>query len=202
MQLNLEQKKLIRSSTMGQSIIRGVAGSGKTTVAVHRISFLLNNYCYDVNDKILMVTYNKSLTNYIEYIYSQIDEEDQYGLFDKLDIQKNVKITNIDKLLFSYFKAFCKENQKQLQLISKQKENEIWQRSLNSVKKTFGDIKILDSKYLGFLKNEIAWMKACNYVEYESYQSADRIGRTGSKGNNEGPQKLQKTVESGRQFMN
>lgn len=45
-------------------------------------------------------------------------------------------------------------------------------------------------------------MKACNYVEYESYQSADRIGRTGGKGNNEGPQKLQKTVESGRQFMN
>ena len=201
MQLNLEQKKLIRSSTMGQSIIRGVAGSGKTTVAVHRISFLLNNYCYDVNDKILMVTYNKSLTNYIEYIYSQIDEEDQYGLFDKLDIQKNVKITNIDKLLFSYFKAFCKENQKQLQLISKQKENEIWQRSLNSVKKTFGDIKILDSKYLGFLKNEIAWMKACNYVEYESYQSADRIGRTGSKGNKD-LKNCKKTVESGRQFMN
>ena len=139
-----------------------------------------------------MVTYNKSLTNYIEYIYSQIDEEDQYGLFDKLDIQKNVKITNIDKLLFSYNKAFCKENQKQLQLISKQKENEIWQRSLNSVNKTFGDINILDSNYLGLLKNEIAWMKACNYVEYESYQSADRIGRTGSKGNNEGPQKLQK----------
>lgn len=126
---------------MGQSIIRGVAGSGKTTVAVHRISFLLNNYCYDVNDKILMVTYNKSLTNYIEYIYSQIDEEDQYGLFDKLDIQKNVKITNIDKLLFSYFKAFCKENQKQLQLISKQKENEIWQRSLNSVKRLLGILK-------------------------------------------------------------
>ena len=43
MQLNLEQKKLIRSSAMGHSIIRGVAGSGKTTVAVHRISFLLDN---------------------------------------------------------------------------------------------------------------------------------------------------------------
>ena len=57
---------------------------------------------------------------------------------------------------------------------------------------TFGDVKILDAKYLGFLKNEIAWIKACNYVEYESYQSADRIGRMGSKGSNEGPQKLQK----------
>ena len=57
----------------------------------------------------------------------------------------------------------------------------IWQKSLSNVKKTFGDVKILDAKYLGFLKNEIAWIKACNYVEYESYQSADRIGRMGSK---------------------
>lgn len=103
MQLNLEQKKLIRSSAMGHSIIRGVAGSGKTTVAVHRISFLLDNYCYGASDKILMVTYNKSLTNYIEYIYGQIDKDDQYGLFDKTELQKNVKITNIDKLLYSYF---------------------------------------------------------------------------------------------------
>ena len=55
MQLNLEQKKLIRSSAMGHSIIRGVAGSGKTTVAVHRISFLLDNYCYGASDKIYMV---------------------------------------------------------------------------------------------------------------------------------------------------
>ena len=106
MQLNLEQKKLIRSSAMGHSIIRGVAGSGKTTVAVHRISFLLDNYCYGASDKILMVTYNKSLTNYIEYIYGQIDKDDQYGLFDKTELQKNVKITNIDKLLYSYFRAF------------------------------------------------------------------------------------------------
>ena len=192
MQLNLEQKKLIRSSAMGHSIIRGVAGSGKTTVAVHRISFLLDNYCYGASDKILMVTYNKSLTNYIEYIYGQIDKDDQYGLFDKTELQKNVKITNIDKLLYSYFRAFCQEKGKLLQIVHGQKEIEIRQRSLSSVKKTFEDVKILDAKYLGFLKNEIAWIKACNYVEYESYQSADRIGRMGSKGNNEGPQKLQK----------
>ena len=192
MQLNLEQKKLIRSSAMGHSIIRGVAGSGKTTVAVHRISFLLDNYCYGASDKILMVTYNKSLTNYIEYIYSQIDKDDQYGLFDKTELQKNVKITNIDKLLYSYFRAFCQEKGKLLQIVQGQKEIEIWQKSLSNVKKTFGDVKILDAKYLGFLKNEIAWIKACNYVEYESYQSADRIGRMGSKGSNEGPQKLQK----------
>lgn len=41
MQLNMEQKKLIQSMVMGQSMVKGVAGSGKTTVAVHRVSF----YC-------------------------------------------------------------------------------------------------------------------------------------------------------------
>ena len=138
MQLNLEQKKLIRSSAMGHSIIRGVAGSGKTTVAVHRISFLLDNYCYGASDKILMVTYNKSLTNYIEYIYGQIDKDDQYGLFDKTELQKNVKITNIDKLLYSYFRAFCQEKGKLLQIVQGQKEIEIWQRSLSSVKRHSG----------------------------------------------------------------
>lgn len=95
MQLNMEQKKLIHNTVMGQSMVKGVAGSGKTTVVVHRISFLLNNYCFEPQDKILMVTFNKNLTNYIEYICSQIDDDEQYGLFRIQDKNENVKITTI-----------------------------------------------------------------------------------------------------------
>lgn len=202
MQLNLEQKKLIRSSAMGHSIIRGVAGSGKTTVAVHRISFLLDNYCYGASDKILMVTYNKSLTNYIEYIYGQIDKDDQYGLFDKTELQKNVKITNIDKLLYSYFRAFCQEKGKLLQIVQGQKEIEIWQKSLSNVKKTFGDVKILDAKYLGFLKNEIAWIKACNYVEYEVISRLTGLEEWEAKEAMRDHRNYRKTAGSDRRFMN
>ena len=36
MQLNLEQKKLIQMEPAGHCLIKGVAGSGKTTVAVHK----------------------------------------------------------------------------------------------------------------------------------------------------------------------
>ena len=108
MQLNMEQKKLIQSMVMGQSMVKGVAGSGKTTVAVHRVSFLLHNYCFTPQDKILMVTFNKSLTYYIEYIYGQIDEEEQYHLFDAGDKNKQVKITNIDKLLYHFCRMYGK----------------------------------------------------------------------------------------------
>jgi DNA helicase II / ATP-dependent DNA helicase PcrA len=63
MQLNLEQRKLIQAKPNGHNIIKGVAGSGKTTVAVHRIPFLLNHYCLEKGDAILMVTYNRNLKN-------------------------------------------------------------------------------------------------------------------------------------------
>lgn len=192
MQLNMEQKKLIHNTVMGQSMVKGVAGSGKTTVAVHRISFLLHNYCFGPQDQILMITFNKSLTHYIEYIYSQIDEDDQYSLFGPKDKNENVKITNIDKLLFFYFRAYCKENRKNLNFVRPDQEQLIWQKCIYELKKNFDDVKILNTKYLGFLKKEVAWIKACNYMDVEAYQTADRLGRTGTKGVGEGPQKLMK----------
>lgn len=191
MQLNMEQKKLIHSTIMGQSMIKGVAGSGKTTVAVHRISFLLNHYCFGPQDQILMVTFNKSLTNYIEYIYSQIDEDEQYSLFGEKDKDNHIKITNIDKLLFYYFLEYCKENKKKLTFVKSEQEQFIWQKCIYELKKSFDDVNILNIKYLGFLKKEISWIKACNFIDVEAYQTADRLGRTGTKGA-EGPQKLMK----------
>lgn len=39
-----EQNRIIRESPFANLIVQGVAGSGKTTVAMHRISYLLYNY--------------------------------------------------------------------------------------------------------------------------------------------------------------
>ena len=43
MQLNVEQKRIIEAKPNGHVLVKGVSGSGKTTVAVHRIPLLLNN---------------------------------------------------------------------------------------------------------------------------------------------------------------
>ncbi|WP_154698290.1 UvrD-helicase domain-containing protein, partial [Clostridium botulinum] len=51
--------------------------------------------------------------------------------------------------------------------------------------------KIINQKYFQFIKEEIMWIKSCNYMELEEYQSVDRIGRV-RKLNNDGPQKLRK----------
>ncbi|NFT37324.1 LexA family transcriptional regulator, partial [Clostridium botulinum] len=61
MQLNIEQKRIIANKPNGHSLIKGVAGSGKTTVAVNKIPLLLRHYCPLNDDKVLMLNYNKSL---------------------------------------------------------------------------------------------------------------------------------------------
>ena len=45
-----EQNTIIRKSPFANLIVQGVAGSGKTTVAMHRISYLLYNYkhCHNI----------------------------------------------------------------------------------------------------------------------------------------------------------
>ena len=42
-----EQNLIIRRSPKTNIIVQGVAGSGKTTVAMHRISYILYNYADD-----------------------------------------------------------------------------------------------------------------------------------------------------------
>ena len=59
MKLNVEQRKIIELEPSGHSLIKGVAGSGKTTVAIRRVTFLKNHYCPEDDDNVLLVTFNK-----------------------------------------------------------------------------------------------------------------------------------------------
>ena len=65
MRLNTEQRKIVELEPTGHIQIKGVAGSGKTTVSILRVPFLLQHYCHEKDDKILLVTFNKTLLNYI-----------------------------------------------------------------------------------------------------------------------------------------
>lgn len=72
MQLNVEQKRIIQSKPNGHSSIKGVAGSGKTTVYVNKMPLLLKHYCPSEDARVLMVTYNKSLQKYVSFIYYNV----------------------------------------------------------------------------------------------------------------------------------
>lgn len=69
-----EQNLIIRSPLNKNYIIQGVAGSGKTTVALHRIAYLLYNEAKNINESDFMILGpNKYFLNYISELLPDLD---------------------------------------------------------------------------------------------------------------------------------
>ncbi|MCM1261342.1 MAG: AAA family ATPase [Butyrivibrio sp.] len=69
-----EQNDIIRKSPYHNVIVQGAAGSGKTTVAMHRISYILYNYEERIKpDDFYIVGSNRILLNYITSVLPDLD---------------------------------------------------------------------------------------------------------------------------------
>lgn len=69
-----EQNEIIRKSPYHNLIVQGVAGSGKTTVAMHRISYILYNYQERIKpEDFYIVGSNRILLNYITGVLPDLD---------------------------------------------------------------------------------------------------------------------------------
>lgn len=177
MRLNKEQEKISYMKPSGHTLIKGIAGSGKTTVGIYRIPFLLDNYCTEIDDSILLVTYNKTLVNYMNYIYSKIEKNyrESYPSLFELP-KKKVKITTIDSLIYPYYLKVAKKEEKNYStVIGNAEKLNIVSEYIEKLSKDFKDVSLLKVENSKFLFDEINWIKSCNYSE-EEYQSADRIG--------------------------
>jgi DNA helicase-2/ATP-dependent DNA helicase PcrA len=71
-----DQNAVIRNETSQVMIIQGVAGSGKTSIALHRIAFLLYRFRETISAKdILIISPNKVFADYISNVLPELGEE-------------------------------------------------------------------------------------------------------------------------------
>ena len=71
-----EQNRIIRNEEAQVLIIQGVAGSGKTSIALHRVAYLLYTYKGEITSKdILIISPNKVFGNYISNVLPELGEE-------------------------------------------------------------------------------------------------------------------------------
>ncbi|MFD2718598.1 HelD family protein [Hymenobacter monticola] len=71
-----DQNAVIRNEEASVMVIQGVAGSGKTSIALHRIAFLLYRFRDSISAKdILILSPNKVFADYISNVLPELGEE-------------------------------------------------------------------------------------------------------------------------------
>lgn len=71
-----EQNQVIRDSRSKDMIIQGVAGSGKTSIALHRIAFLLYHFRNRItSDQVMILSPNRTFSQFIAQVLPELGEE-------------------------------------------------------------------------------------------------------------------------------
>lgn len=71
-----DQNAVIRNESAQVMIIQGVAGSGKTSIALHRVAFLLYRFRDTIKSKdVLIISPNKVFADYISNVLPELGEE-------------------------------------------------------------------------------------------------------------------------------
>lgn len=76
MTIQKEQDDIIREDRQKVVVVNGVAGSGKTTIALHRVAYLLYNYRQQLGDKVLILGPNDVFIDYIAEVLPNLGESD------------------------------------------------------------------------------------------------------------------------------
>lgn len=75
MTIQEEQDEIIRAPKDKVVVVNGVAGSGKTTIALHRVSYLLYNFRKQFGDKVLILGPNDIFMDYINGVLPSLGED-------------------------------------------------------------------------------------------------------------------------------
>ncbi|MCY6355948.1 HelD family protein [Clostridium sp. ZS2-4] len=162
MTIQQEQDNIIRLPREKTIVVDGVAGSGKTTIALHRVAYLLYNYRKILQDKVLILGPNNIFMEYISTVLPSLGEigvkQQTFTEFtlDLLDINNIMdfreymeKIINKDEdftkeVLFKISEGFIKELDKFIEALNEKYfkiENVIFQNQVivpeESVKELF-----------------------------------------------------------------
>ncbi len=107
-----EQNAIIRKETSNNLIVQGVAGSGKTSIALHRIAYLLYKHRKTLSSSsVLIISPNKFFSDYISNVLPELGEQniaetvmDQI-LKEELSIKEKIetKSEQVERLLGDQF---------------------------------------------------------------------------------------------------
>lgn len=108
MTLQEEQDKIIRMPRTKNIVVNGVAGSGKTTIALHRVAYLLYNNREELEGKVLILGPNSIFMDYISQVLPSLGEvgvkQETFFGFAMSEIEEELNIMPYEEYLESIVK--------------------------------------------------------------------------------------------------
>ncbi|GGJ99038.1 3'-5' exonuclease [Parabacteroides faecis] len=171
-----EQKRVLFLQVTEPIQIKGVAGSGKTTVALYRAKHLLDTQSNLFQEaKVAIFTYNKTLVKYINAITPHISGGYQANSDEIKPIKPkgmNVFVTSFHKWAFSFIKSHG--NNLYGRTVMGDLQKSIIAKSIAKFKSPNLSIT---GKSSDFFLEEISWMKGKAFQSKDEYFDAKRTGR-------------------------
>lgn len=194
-----EQNKVIRNTEDKNLIVEGIAGSGKTSVALHRIAFLLYRIPNLTSSNVVVFTPNKVFSEYISNVLPELGEDNTYDMtfYDLLcqNINEYKDIENFTDFISRYYKG----NVDNYDIIKYKQSDEIIKDINNYINNLLSTIKFNNKlEYDNFIEidtEELNNMLNYKYNRFPLFERIKEISKRITSNNYEGSTKNASSIE-------
>ena len=194
-----EQNAIIRNTDDKNLIVQGIAGSGKTSVALHRIAFLLYRIANLNSKNILIFSPNNIFTEYISNVLPELGEDNTYSITFTSFLKNKIKEYKIVEDFTSFIERYYKGNVIDKDVIKYKQSDEIIEDINNYLtglinNATFIDNLIFD-KYVFYTKEELNNMLKNRYSRFPIFERIKQMSIKISEMSYEGRTTKSKSIE-------
>ena len=177
-----EQNQVIRNLDDNNLIVNGIAGSGKTTVALHRIAFLLYRLKNITSNNILIFSPNNIFTDYIEDVLPSLGEKNtkQTTFDDYLSYQLD-EFNEIESYT-DFISRYYKREETNIELV-RYKQSDTIINDLNKFLDNYVSNAKFEKSITESIKNKVSVEELNNYLNnrYDKFPLFNRIDSISEK---------------------
>ena len=192
-----EQNKVIRNTDDRNLIVEGIAGSGKTSVALHRIAFLLYKIKNLNSNNVLIFSPNKVFSEYISNVLPELGEQNtrETTINDFLDME--IKEFNHVETFTSFIERSY-QNKEDFEFIKYKQSDEVYDDIDNYIESITKKAKFQDDLFrrdYAYTKDELNYMLKDRYSKFPLCERINFMSTKISEVNFNGRLNKAKTIE-------
>lgn len=187
-----EQNEIIRNTNNKHLIVQGIAGSGKTSVALHRIAFLLYKIKNLKSSNVLIFSPNNVFSEYISDVLPELGEENAMNTTFHDFAKKYIKEYKTVETFTDFIERFYTGKEKNKKLVSFKLSNEMikiieeYAKEIEEKIAITGDIEtkfeVIEKRYLNYLlKDRYNKLPLFQRIEKISEHLCDKTNTSQSK---------------------